>query len=104
MQRCTSSPVSRAALIASSPSTGPTAATALAPCTVDDITVTGAVGSKPTIAVPDTCSPPAELLSKDLVVGTGPDVTAGVTMQTHYDLVTWSDDSGHANLALAYSA
>ncbi len=71
--------------------TGPTAATALAPCTVDDITVTGAVGSKPTIAVPDTCSPPAELLSKDLVVGTGPDVTAGVTMQTHYDLVTWSD-------------
>ena len=69
----------------------PTGPTALAACTVDDLTVTGAVGSKPTITVPDTCSPPAELLSKDLVVGTGPDVTAGVTMQTHYDLVTWSD-------------
>ena len=69
----------------------PTGLTALAACTVDEITVTGVVGSKPTITVPDTCSPPAELLSKDLVVGTGPEVTAGVTMQTHYDLVTWSD-------------
>jgi len=76
--------------------TGPTsAATAtvadLPACTADDITVTGAPGSKPTISVPDTCSPPTQLLSKDLVVGTGPEVTTGVTMQTHYDLVTWSD-------------
>jgi peptidylprolyl isomerase len=75
---------------------GPTpAATAtvadLPACTADDITVTGALGSKPTISVPDTCSPPTQLLSKDLVVGTGPEVTTGVTMQTHYDLVTWSD-------------
>ena len=76
--------------------TGPTpAATAtvadLPACTADDITVTGAPGSKPTISVPDTCSPPKQLLSKDLVVGAGPEVTTGVTMQTHYDLVTWSD-------------
>lgn len=70
---------------------GPATASALAACTVDDITVTGAAGSKPTITVPDTCSPPPQLLSKDLVVGTGPEVTEGVTMQTHYDLVTWSD-------------
>jgi peptidylprolyl isomerase len=69
----------------------PATATALAACTVDDITVTGATAGKPTITVPDTCSPPAQLLSKDLVVGTGPEVTEGVTMQTHYDLVTWSD-------------
>ena len=60
-------------------------------CTADDVTVTGAPGSKPTISVPETCSPPKQLLSKDLVVGTGPEVTTGVTMQTHYDLVTWSD-------------
>jgi hypothetical protein len=60
-------------------------------CTADDITVAGDPGSKPTITVPDTCSPPKQLLSKDLVVGTGPEVTEGVTMQTHYDLVTWSD-------------
>jgi hypothetical protein len=76
--------------------TGPTpAATAtvadLPACTAEDITVTGAPGSKPTISVPDTCSPPKQLLSKDLAVGTGPEVTTGVTMQTHYDLVTWSD-------------
>jgi peptidylprolyl isomerase len=68
-----------------------TSATALAACTADDITVTGAAGSKPTITVPDTCSPPTQLLSKDLVVGTGPEVTEGVTLLTHYDLVTWSD-------------
>ena len=66
-------------------------AAALAPCTADDVTVTGAAGRKPTITIPDTCSPPAQLLSKDLVVGTGPEVTEGVTMQTHYDLVTWSN-------------
>ena len=41
-------------------------------CTVDDITVTGAAGSKPTITIPDTWLPAEELLSKDLVVGTGP--------------------------------
>jgi peptidylprolyl isomerase len=69
----------------------PTAGAALAACTVDDITVAGDAGSKPTITVPDTCSPPTALLSKDLVVGTGPEVTEGVTMQTHYELVTWSD-------------
>ena len=64
---------------------------ALAACVADDITVSGAPGSKPVIAVPDTCSPPTQLLSKNLVVGAGPEVTPGVTMQTHYDLVTWSD-------------
>jgi peptidylprolyl isomerase len=75
----------------SAPAAAPSAAPTGPACTVDDITVTGAAGSKPTITIPDTCSPPKELLSKDLVVGTGPEVTEGVTMQTHYDLVTWSD-------------
>lgn len=75
----------------SAPAAGASAAPAGPACTVDDVTVTGAAGSKPTITIPDTCSPPTELLSKDLVVGTGPEVTEGVTMQTHYDLVTWSD-------------
>jgi peptidylprolyl isomerase len=60
-------------------------------CTADDITVSGAPGSKPTITVPSTCSPPKQLLTDDLVVGTGREVTDGVTMQTHYELVTWSD-------------
>jgi peptidylprolyl isomerase len=75
----------------SAPTAGASAAPAGPACTVDDITVAGAAGSKPTITIPDTCSPPKELLSKDLVAGTGPEVTEGVTMQTHYDLVTWSD-------------
>jgi peptidylprolyl isomerase len=71
--------------------TAPSTPVGLATCTADDITVGGAPGSKPTITVPDRCSPPTRLLTKDLVVGTGPEVTPGVTMQTHYDLVTWSD-------------
>lgn len=71
--------------------TASTTASNLPACTVDQIPIGGQVGSKPTITVPDTCSPPKELLSEDLAVGTGKDVTAGVTMQTHYVLVTWSD-------------
>lgn len=66
-------------------------AAALPACTADDIPVAGAPGSAPTITIPDTCSPPSQLVSKDLVVGTGPEVTEGVTMDTHYTLVTWSD-------------
>jgi peptidylprolyl isomerase len=65
-------------------------AAALPACTVDDVKVTGAAGSKPTITVPDTCSPPKQLLSKDLIVGSGAAVTPGVTLDTQYDLVTWS--------------
>lgn len=76
----------------SSPAPEPAAAPeALPVCTVEDIGVTGDPGSKPTITVPDTCAPPAELLSKDLVVGSGTEVVLGSTVQTHYDLVTWSD-------------
>lgn len=80
----------------SSPAPEPAPAPAAAPapppvCTVDDIGVAGDPGSKPTITVPDTCTPPAQLLSKDLVAGTGPEVVLGSTVQTHYDLVTWSD-------------
>jgi peptidylprolyl isomerase len=77
--------------VSSAAPVGTATAAALAACTVDDVVVTGAAGSKPTITIPDTCSPPRQLLSKDLVVGDGPEVTEGVTMQTHYDLVTWSD-------------
>ena len=77
--------------VAKSGPAGPSTPGGLAACTADDVTVDGAPGSKPTITVPDTCSPPTQLLAKDLVAGTGPEVTPGVTMQTHYLLVTWSD-------------
>jgi peptidylprolyl isomerase len=89
---CSSSADTAPAATTAGPAPTATATVADLPaCTADDITVTGAPGSKPTISVPDTCSPPKQLLSKDLVVGAGPEVTTGVTMQTHYDLVTWSD-------------
>jgi FKBP-type peptidyl-prolyl cis-trans isomerase len=75
----------------SSPAPEPAAPAVKPVCTVDDIGVSGEAGSKPTITVPDTCTPPAQLLSKDLVVGTGTEVVLGSTVQTQYDLVTWSD-------------
>ena len=76
---------------APSPAPAPAPVQALPACTVDDITVTGEPGGRPAITVPDTCSPPTALLSKDLVVGTGPEVAAGSTVDTQYVLVTWSD-------------
>lgn len=60
-------------------------------CTAADITVEGAAGAKPTITLPDTCSPPTELVVEDLVPGTGPEATEGSTVLTNYLLMTWSD-------------
>ena len=60
-------------------------------CTADDITVQGAFGAKPTVAIPDTCAPPAKLVTKDLSTGTGTVVRNGDTVQTNYMLVTWSN-------------
>ncbi|MBM7519145.1 FKBP-type peptidyl-prolyl cis-trans isomerase [Nocardioides nitrophenolicus] len=70
----------------SSDSSAPTAE-----CTVDDIQVEGDFGSTPSVTIPDDCTPPATLLSKDLVTGTGPAAEAGATVETNYHLVTWSD-------------
>jgi len=61
------------------------------PCTVDDVQVSGAFGSKPTITIPDTCTPPTQQLSKDLTPGTGAAVKAGDAVATYYDLETWSN-------------
>jgi peptidylprolyl isomerase len=72
-------------------SASPSAPVALRTCTADDVAVGGAPGSKPTITIPDSCTPPAQLLTKDLVTGTGPELNDGGSMQAHYDLVTWSD-------------
>ncbi|HEY6795683.1 MAG TPA: FKBP-type peptidyl-prolyl cis-trans isomerase [Kineosporiaceae bacterium] len=60
-------------------------------CTADDVTVQGAFGKKPTVTIPDTCAPPAKLVTKDLSTGTGAVVKEGDTVQTDYLLVTWSD-------------
>jgi len=60
-------------------------------CTAQDIQVTGQPGQRPEVTLPTTCSPPTELLTLDLVPGTGPVATTGSTVQAHYHLVTWSD-------------
>jgi peptidylprolyl isomerase len=60
-------------------------------CTVDDVTVTGPAGQKPTINIPAGCSPPSQLAVKDLSNGSGPAVKPGDHVEVNYDLVTWSD-------------
>ncbi|PPJ23121.1 peptidylprolyl isomerase [Nocardia nova] len=60
-------------------------------CTADDIGVTGGFGQAPTITIPDDCDPPKQLVTKDLVEGTGPAAATGRPVEMNYSLVTWSD-------------
>lgn len=60
-------------------------------CTADDIKVQGGFGEAPTITLPDDCDPPKTLITKDLVVGTGPAAKSGDKISTNYTLITWSD-------------
>lgn len=60
-------------------------------CTADDIDVEGAFGATPTVTLPDDCTPPATLLTKDLVAGSGPAAANGDSVETNYHLVTWSN-------------
>ncbi|MFD3707234.1 FKBP-type peptidyl-prolyl cis-trans isomerase [Nocardia sp. NPDC058658] len=60
-------------------------------CTADDVKVTGGFGEAPTITIPDTCEAPKTLITKDLVVGSGPGAVAGQPLTMNYELVTWSD-------------
>jgi peptidylprolyl isomerase len=60
-------------------------------CTADDVKVTGGFGTKPTVTIPDTCTAPTKLLTKDLTTGTGPAAANGSTVNVNYDLYTWSD-------------
>lgn len=60
-------------------------------CTADDIDVEGEFGATPSITLPDDCTPPATLLTKDLVAGSGPAAKAGDSVETNYHLVTWSN-------------
>lgn len=60
-------------------------------CTAEDIETTGAFGEAPAITIPDDCDPPQQLITKDLVVGTGPAAQPGQPLTMNYTLVTWSD-------------
>ncbi|MBB5918714.1 peptidylprolyl isomerase [Nocardia transvalensis] len=60
-------------------------------CTADDVQTTGGFGEAPTITIPDDCDPPKQLITKDLVVGTGPAAQPEQPVTMNYTLVTWSD-------------
>ncbi|MGW0181812.1 FKBP-type peptidyl-prolyl cis-trans isomerase [Nocardia sp. NPDC003345] len=86
-----SAPTTTAAAPATAPAqAGPTASKGRE-CGADDIGVTGGFGEVPQITVPDDCDPPKQLITKDLVPGTGPGAAAGEQLTMNYALVTWSD-------------
>ncbi|MEG8179340.1 FKBP-type peptidyl-prolyl cis-trans isomerase [Nocardia terpenica] len=60
-------------------------------CTADDVKTTGGFGEAPTITIPDDCDPPKQLITKDLVQGSGPGAAPGQRLTMNYTLVTWSD-------------
>ncbi|RJQ75810.1 FKBP-type peptidyl-prolyl cis-trans isomerase [Pseudonocardiaceae bacterium YIM PH 21723] len=78
-----------------------TAATVAAPkgktCVIDDFKVAGEIGKKPTVTVPQDCDPPKELLSKDLVPGTGPEIKTGDKVAVDYSLVLFSNSKNLDN-------
>jgi peptidylprolyl isomerase len=55
-----------------------------------DVQVGGAAGSKPTVTVPH-CSPPTQLVTKDVIPGNGKPVAAGQTAVVQYVGLSWSD-------------
>jgi len=46
--------------------------------------------AKPQVDVPTGQAPPVELVTEDLVEGTGPEATAGADVEVHYVGVAWS--------------
>lgn len=61
------------------------------PCTADDVTVQGGVGSVPKVTIPRDCRPPERLLTKDLVQGHGKPAQPHDTLVVRYQLTTWSN-------------
>lgn len=45
--------------------------------------------TKPDVTIPDG-EPPSELVIEDLSIGTGPEATAGTSVEVHYVGVSWS--------------
>lgn len=60
-------------------------------CTAADIGVSGDFGTAPKITLPDNCDPPKQLITKDLIAGTGPGAAAGQPLTMNYALITWSN-------------
>lgn len=59
--------------------------------TSPDVDVSGAVGTAPTISLPDG-PPPSELQLVDVVEGDGAEVPEGATVTVHYAGVSWVND------------
>ena len=59
---------------------------------MDSVTVenTTDLSSKPSIAVDTASEPPADLVSRDLVEGDGPELAPGATASVQYVGVSWS--------------
>jgi peptidylprolyl isomerase len=57
-----------------------------------EVQVGGAAGSKPTVTVPH-CNPPTQLVTKDVIAGTGTPVAAGQTATVQYVGISWSTGS-----------
>ncbi|KRF15450.1 peptidylprolyl isomerase [Nocardioides sp. Soil797] len=62
-------------------------------CTADDIGVSNGFGEKPEVTLPDDCTPPTSVVTKDLEPGSGPAAEEGGTVLTNYLLETWSDQA-----------
>jgi peptidylprolyl isomerase len=71
------------------PSTAPGGSSAIAPIPSQDLSPAGSPGVAPTVVVPSG-SPPTQLESADLIVGTGPAAAAGDSVTVQYVLATYS--------------
>ncbi|HEV2778454.1 MAG TPA: FKBP-type peptidyl-prolyl cis-trans isomerase [Actinophytocola sp.] len=60
-------------------------------CTVEDVVVEGSRTDKPRVTVPEQCAPPTTLQVKDVIPGTGREVTSTSGLSLIYLLFTWSD-------------
>lgn len=84
--------VSRVGPAAAPPvSTPPSVSPIAGECDTADIEVAGSLGSEPVVTLPTGCAPPSRLLSRDLIVGTGPTAGVGADIDVGYVMVTWSD-------------
>lgn len=95
---CGSDDSGSAAASTSASAARPAGTTAAAPteskgreCTAEDIGVEGGFGTPPTITLPDDCDPPTQLITEDLVAGSGPGAQPGQELTMNYTLITWSD-------------
>ena len=66
-----------------------TTSTTAAPTTTVALSLPAAIATKPTVSVP-AGPPPKTLQKKDLIVGTGPEVTVGANVTVNYVGVSWS--------------